>query len=124
MNFVSVCKRLFLFILLCFSNINPFYTNDKAEDKIVKWRTQSGKNIIYIAVNHSADLKSKVHQSIRDVFKNDRPNVFLMEGFSSSIEGISPERLKQKATEIYKSGKYPENLYPNGLEMPLFGHEI
>lgn len=97
--------------------------------QVVRWKNND-KELIYIAVDHPDDMASPTHKKIKNLFETEKPDVFVMEGFCSQREGISPQRLKEKSTLIAESGsgKCNDNLYGAYLatknNIPFIGPEL
>lgn len=58
------------------------------------------KTLTYIAAHSTSDKESPIHQAIKQAFQQENPDLYIMQGFSSDVEGISPERLKNKSSKI------------------------
>jgi hypothetical protein len=97
--------------------------------QVVRWKIEGDKELIFIGALHTNNLKSPVHGAIKAIFATEKPDVFIMEGFSSDQEGISPDRLKKKSTTVCEhKGQCGENLYAAYLAMkadiPFIGAEL
>ncbi|AIL13257.1 hypothetical protein IM40_06730 [Candidatus Paracaedimonas acanthamoebae] len=107
-------KRFICFLILW---IHPTYCIQEISSKewpsqIVRWSLKDNKELIFVACWHTNDINSPQHKRIKDIFQNEKPDIYIMEGFCSAREGVSPVRLKKKSAEICeKKGKCQENLY-------------
>lgn len=107
-------KKLFCLIILCIQASYGIHQSsaDIWPPQVVKWKFTTGKDLIFVAVHHTNDMNSPTHQCIREIFENEKPDLYLMEGFSSDQEGESPIRLKEKSTWVCEEKtNCPENLY-------------
>ncbi len=125
-------RTLFTFLILvstsCFGIPPLDVSKEDWPPQIVKWTIPGDKEITIIAVHHTDNLDSEIHKTIRNVFEKEKPDVYLMEGFSAAQEGESPQRLKDKSKLICDSGKCNENLYAAYLatinKVPFIGIEL
>lgn len=97
-------KLLIIFFLvmqssLCVTQKLPIQS-DIWPPQTVIWNLKNGHKLIYVASHHTQDINSAVHQVIKKIFENEKPDVYIMEGFSAEEEGDSPDRLKQKSTKL------------------------
>ncbi|MDF3034003.1 MAG: hypothetical protein K0R76_957 [Alphaproteobacteria bacterium] len=108
-------KIIYLTILFLQTAYGMGMSNSSPEvwpPQIVRWKLQNNKELIFIGVHHTNDLNSSTHQHIRSIFEEEKPDIYVMEGFCSSREGESPRRLKEKSiTTCEGKGKCGENLY-------------
>lgn len=86
--------------------------------QIVRWKITSkvdnkadNAELIFIASNYSNDANSKTHQQIKNIFSTEKPDLYIMEGFSNEQEGLSPKRLQEKSKKLCATGKCNQNLY-------------
>jgi hypothetical protein len=122
MRILTKYYKFLIYLILClFVGIElPWYAVEEMREdggkivppQVVIWNLQDGRKLIYIAVHHTNKKDSSIHQKIFEVFQNENLDVFLMEGISSSEEGISSERVLKKA-KIFCEEKddCDENLY-------------
>lgn len=107
-------RRFFgLWVLLIHSIYGaPEILPENWPSQVVRWDLKEGRKLIFVACWHTDDIHSFAHKSIKDIFLKEKPDIYIMEGFCSAREGLSPERLKKKSKEICKQkGKCQENLY-------------
>lgn len=82
------------------------------EAKVVKWNTGENKVLIYIAIHNTNRMDSSIHQAISKAFTEENPNFYVMQGFSSEDEGISPKRLQEKSQLVCSNSQgCGENLF-------------
>jgi hypothetical protein len=128
-NTARFLLTLFIFLFTPSQLLSTDIENSFWPPQVVRWRMDGDKELIFIATHHSNDLKSPIHATIRDIFEKENPDIYIMEGFSSDREGISPDRLKKKSTDIFeKTGECGENLYAAYLatkaNIPFIGAEL
>ncbi len=127
---------LYLGLLVTGSIIHACATNSDIEknkpnawpSQVVRW-AKDGKTLIFVACHHTNNLSSPIHRTIKNIFDEEKPDIYLMEGFSSESEGISPDRIKEKAKQIIESTKKcADNLYAAYLAtengVPFIGADL
>lgn len=60
--------------------------------QVVIWNIANNKKLIYVAVHYTDDIKSATHQVIKGIFQNEKPDIYIMEGWYLNH---TPERLKE-----------------------------
>src|SRR5260221_4953104 len=125
--------QTFLACLFFLSTQEPLLSSEVSEEvwppQTVRWTLKDGKELIFVATHHTDNIISPIHGLIKAIVEKEKPDIYVMEGFSSDEDGISPERLSIKAKKLCEDqGKCGENLYTALLatqkSIPFIGADL
>lgn len=89
---------------------------------------KNGKRLLYLQAGHGTDKNAKTFAAIDWIYKNNKPDVAIVEGFPSAL-GLSPASITEQMSKNVKGDFYPDGevsymvIKANEEKVPFIGGE-